>query len=392
LLAIVRHDRAMRPAVLLQYPELLGCAEVERRAPPGADAPTLALYAHEALLSAIGSVAPPATRAIAEAALCSTERYEGLQIKERLAMLPGVSRSAFKERREQIFEHIIRYLTQPTRQSHAVSTHAYVTDDESAVPRSPRVPQLAATLHYVALLPLFTAQLTHLLSQLGLLERAGYDTPISADFNRFVFDQYMAFISIPPDVVDTELAHLPELAQRLILRDIANIGRSTPLGTRTVSAEEASELKWYTCGVALESTAAAAVDRLYETKWFSWYTLVCQSMSGRESALVPVIAATGALLVGWEQSGSDGAEMVQRMRTDARRVAHKLIGSHYPLLDVVAPIAGTLSTLQRLDAFMDLESADLTDTGKIWRIIGDKIWDFIHDGTPFQSRHYELDE
>jgi hypothetical protein len=392
LIALGRSERTIRPDALVKYSDLLTCADVQRRAPPGADDPTLALYAHEALLAAIKSVTPAATRAIAEAALCSDERYEGRQIKERLPMLPGVSRSTFKERREDAFEQIIRYLTQPALRSHAVSTREINLDDEVGPPRSPRVPQLAATLHYFALLPLFEAQFNRLLRQHSLLQRIVYDTKLGPSFNRFIFDQYMALITLPSDTVHGELAHLPKATKRYVLQHMDNVRRSSPLGTRSISDQEATELTYYVSGVALDAIAAAAVDRLYETLWSSWYGLTCSGHSARQSALVPIVAATGAILSEFEKSSAEEATTIGVMRIDARRAAHKLAAIHYPLLDETVPIAGSLSLTQRLDAFIDIESADLTNVGEIWRLVGDKIWQFMHDGTPFQPRRHQLDE
>src|SRR5208337_1616069 len=110
LLAIGTKDKTMNVAVLEKYDNLLESPEVLRRAKSETTRTARARSAQDALQAAIASIVAQGIREVAEAALCSTEAFEGLQINARVLKLPGVTIRTFTRRRTEAFEDIVRFL------------------------------------------------------------------------------------------------------------------------------------------------------------------------------------------------------------------------------------------------------------------------------------------
>jgi hypothetical protein len=178
LLSIGRHQRSIRPEALFAYPQLLGCAEVARRMPRSADPTQLAVAASGALREAVETIIVPDTRTVAEAALCVTPEFEGLQIAARVHKLPGIDDSSFKRQRRRAFAQIIAFLTRRTSAnplsmasplgspgSFPVAEHQ--KDDAAFVSHVTALAASAARVHYAGLGMLFVHHLDDQLSRQG---------------------------------------------------------------------------------------------------------------------------------------------------------------------------------------------------------------------------------
>ncbi len=166
LLTIGRVDKSIRLSVLEKYEPLLRCPEVRRRAQLDASRHELAIHARQALLDAIEDVVVPTDRLVAQAALCTTEQFEGLRVSERQSSLMDlrhgrITPDVFKRRRRQVLHDIVRALQSAPLSLPRPSTSGTV--HQQPAPRKQTalegLAHEAADLHYGGLLSLFVDQM-----------------------------------------------------------------------------------------------------------------------------------------------------------------------------------------------------------------------------------------
>lgn len=362
LVTIGTNERTLRPDRLVGYATLLTTPEVLRRAGRTSDALTLARHAHNALLDAIAEIVVPLDKEVAEAALCSTDNYEGLRPGERLTKMTGVSMNTFKYRRERAFAQIMAYLRrggdqspQPIHNVHHSSLKGdFLTRDII------NFIQRASILQHAGLADLFCKDLDYMSAHKDLWKISREELPVPLPFCKYIFERYISLVYFSKYTsLDSYIRSALRTSKRLDadevnwmfdrIRDATPVGRLTDLGTDEPPSSHLSRKD-------LEQQIRSA----YDTRWLKWYPTTEPSY---QSALAPLIAASGA--IAHRMARVYGLDLLEIEGT-AQLAVFKIIVRHYPFLRKSERFAGNLSLRQRAEAYLEITGPLLTQRAYTW--------------------------
>jgi hypothetical protein len=386
LLTIGRTERSIRWDHLTEYDHLLSCAEVRRRAGlhPGKD--RLAQCAADVLKDAIASIVSPLTREVAEAALCVTKRFEGRQVKERVAKL-DITAKQFKYRRGLAFDTIIEFLMRDTPSSAA---DAEPTPSASATPKL--VPlgnatclehlqilaRKAAALHYACLGVLFAYDFDDELTAHGVepFERlvGGMPRTTLADY---MFYAYIAFVydhwSLARLRTPAMGEHLSgDVVQQLFLL-WQQVADGSPAGPNGITDDQRTALELGSSHLD-DIRDHPTARKVYYKTWYGWckgrgfawdekYPApaiipapgITRTRDHLFDAVTPIAAASGAFLAVIGQHVQLGFPV----HSEKRVMTHKALASCYGF-DEWVPLVDGKPLRYRAETYFDVEGPALT--------------------------------
>jgi hypothetical protein len=380
LFSIGRHQRSIRPEALLGYPHLLSCPEVRRRA-RSTDPTQLAASASQALHEAIETIVREATRSVAEAALCVTSDFEGLQVSQRWRELPGIDESSFKRHRRRAFEHITAFLTrrtpvdgqgstEPEAASHTITTISDSKDDARDRENLGAIASNAARVHYAGLGVLFVNRFDHELLQKGDFQDRPETIGTTSIADRFFF-ACVAYIyssfprGTPPWLMDARLTddflRRCELLRRADKTSISELvtwwrisAESTPLAPPDVTLRERAAL--------IRSASGEHSGYLpLRHKWGNWLNTVPLGImygpfTNKVARMVSISGIFGRIL-------SQTVELTDLADKEARRAAHTAIEDCYWRYDTKVILDGQPVTYFA-DKFFDAMGPTLTNRAR----------------------------
>jgi hypothetical protein len=371
LLDIGGKDRSLRPSVLGKYDPLLRSAEVQRRIRAATDGSQPDVLAHKALLDAIETLPKGTRHTVGEAALCATDAYENLLLERRIELLEKdtITKDMFRYHRDEAFREIIEYLSRPSMAAdepkQAVAPfkgkRQDLTGDEWLMVRFADVAQSAIHLHYAGLAVLFDQDLSYFLARKNIrpsqvTERASVNLP----FTDWVFKRYTDLLYNSGYVgLEEHITSWGRPTGHAVKWLFEQLGDATPVGPRSVPDDRTPTRSGHT---PEEHQLLRLAEFAYHKHWLPWYLKNCEK-SSRESALVPIVAMSGAIEFTLTRHLGLQASVLHEK---ARLAAQKSLASYYIRIDDLAPLAGSLSLRQRADAYFDVQGALLTSRGQMW--------------------------
>jgi hypothetical protein len=380
LLAIGRKEKSIRPEFLMNYDSLLNCAEVRRRAGQSAGRAVLAGCASEALQAAIASIVSPANRRIAEAALCATPDFVGLQIKGRIRKLDGINENVFKYQRQIALHRIIGFLT---REVPAPSVNLAVPQNhfhsKSSAPdldkrQLQKLAKYAAQLHFAGLGTLFAYDFDdELMAHNVVITTEARDNLLPrTTLSDYLFKTYIEFVYCAAWPLEMTSDSISEGVAAVLHTLWSEVAEASPVGPSKVTPEQRKGLEFWT--MAEEAQKFLPLET-YE-RWLEWckgrgvietpsdvattgkrVNFLRKTRADLVAAVKPLAANSGAF--SFIVARHVGLE--EPVHSEARLMAHKALATRYKF-DEWAPIIGDKPLRYRLDAYFDSESIALTDS------------------------------
>jgi hypothetical protein len=379
--AIGRNDTSLQPLVLEKYKHLLESPEVQRRALASTSTQPLAALAREALRDAVKALPKGHRRTVGEAVLCAKPRYEDQIVERRIELLEEppnpISRHMWRYYRKLALKAIFNYLMRPTteallpRQAVAPRKPPFLhinTPDEDRALDFIHFMERATDLHYAGLAVLFSRDLQYFLARKtisisDLIETVHYSKD---GLMRYIFECHTALIGTWLSTnLDASLTH-DDWSGNTIKGLFGMIDDATPIGLHSWQSDE--EIESAHSPMEKQSRYQTFAQGAHASHWIPWYSKHCMGKSSRESALVSLVALSGAIESTIVQSSVAPYFRLKYDRTHgkSRLLAQKNLALYYSKIDDLAPLAGDLSLRQRADAYFDLQSPLLTDRGEKW--------------------------
>lgn len=376
LLDIGRRQKTIRPDAFAADSHLLASPEVRRRCDINPTDAELQHAASEALHDAINHIVSLQTRAVAEAALCSSKRYEGKQITERIHEMPGMTIDIFRYQREHAFEEIVQFLTREVvaakphqsdtgRRSGHTSATARVEDELTLLVDH------AASLHYAGLAVLFVETFD--------AELRAKDIPLGRHAPRGSFPLTTYFLEVilrftycvygnattkeaitDADVVLADrflkscshFVHFQNFPGTKLAALWHKAAYATPLSPSKVKKEDKKAFRAGGWG----DLSYVSSDVIHGLEYWLHSTAARKEMGKGSDRLAEVISAAGLLA----QVLNRQIAITEPVFSKARRSAEKAIATCYGF-DDWAPVAGGKSLRDR--ALSCLDSGGMTLTG-----------------------------
>jgi hypothetical protein len=327
--AIGTKEKSIQPSALVRYGQLLACKEVQRRAGPDADDPTLARHARQTLLDMVAQVDDRTDKLVAQAALCTTDAFKGLRINERLHILPSrITEDVFKVRRRELFKGFVRQLTQGALPTVAVQT--YDETKRRSLPVLHRLAEIAATLQYACLAPLFVSSFDAKLDA----QEVTYARPSKSGAGPHVFCSLATFMleydrSLNSAYHQRVLTYLPPKSLDTVTRFAHGIIEQGP----AFSEQQRDRLELVLSHEPLKidlSPVNLAVGVMESASWRSWYFETGESIA--ISKLEAIAAKSGAVaeaIMGY----IGGADVTV---SKAQRDAYAAVRSSYYIREIIS--------------------------------------------------------
>jgi hypothetical protein len=361
LLAVGTKEKSIAPSAVRKYGALLNSEEVRRRAGPDADVDERARHASEALHAIVDGIAERIPRLVAQAALCTDQKYQGLRVTQRQAQLcalqESISEDMFKYHRRKVFESIVLNLETASVPSEApVIAETPTTSLQSSSDADKNFTWLAraaAYLHYMMLTAIFIAEF-----EPKLRRREGHpywgDAQVQMACEARTFESFVAFEFACRYLKDAQKAcPLPSTDLRvlkLLIRTIKEYGPPFTSADRDV-------LAW---GFDAEGKYREITLRAWEP-WFFDGPFGALGNLPDIPTLEPIAAKTGAfaLII------SRHIALREPVFSDARRLAQKALAYDYSF-DEFAPLFDGKSLRQLADTYFDRASATLAGSDLAW--------------------------
>lgn len=283
---IGRQEKSLQPAALLNYETLLHCTAVNRMVAASATDLQRARAASRAIKQIVDDIADPGDSRIAQAALCTVDKYVGATVDDRKSLLDreyGITAERYGQRRQFVVASVVDALEEP-RPDRPKRIPDPGRDDPVGYNRL-CLWRDAFTLHCSGLASLYVMENP----EMGLGEHPAVEACSKSLFDAltiFLYSTYQSSVAHPDTMEEWVGGCLDQETIAWLLRTIRTLNDYCPL-LQQLDDESEDGLLYYCIPGATKN--GIHVRDLYTSVWKPWYF----AERGSADVLVSIERITG---------------------------------------------------------------------------------------------------